>query len=172
MKPGRMPRSQAEHWRVLQVVVETGGYAQAAAALHGEAVSKNPDKILETLAPAAPYEYGSQAMIRVGFLTCYPIYFRAEAYLAARQGAQATAEFQKILDHPQLTLTDPVGAMAFLGLARAASLSGDRAKSLAAYERFLALWKDAGPGAPLKKQAAMEYAQLKNSPRAAPQQKR
>jgi DNA-binding transcriptional LysR family regulator len=29
-----MPRSQAEHWRVLQVVVETGGYAQAAAALH------------------------------------------------------------------------------------------------------------------------------------------
>ncbi|WP_036665483.1 LysR family transcriptional regulator [Paludibacterium yongneupense] len=34
MKPGRMPRSQAEHWRVLQVVVESGGYAQAAAALH------------------------------------------------------------------------------------------------------------------------------------------
>jgi hypothetical protein len=45
-------------------------------------------------------------------------------YLAGRQGEQAATEFQKIFDHPQLTLTDPVSATATLGLARAHELSG------------------------------------------------
>jgi len=90
----------------------------------------NPDAILNELAPAMPTEFGSHAVDRVAFLTCYSIYFRGEAYLDARQGIQAAAEFQKILDHPQLTLTDPVSAMATLGLARAYELSGDRAKVL------------------------------------------
>ena len=125
----------------------------AAAALHGKAPAREYGKALDALAAAAPYELGSMAMKRVAFLTCYPIYFRGEAYLASQQGALAAAEFQKVLDHPQLTLTDPVGAMATLGLARAYALSGDRGKSRAAYERFLALWKNSEPGAPLRKQA-------------------
>ena len=85
-------------------------------------------------------------MDRVAFLTCYSIYFRGEAYLANHQGAQAAAEFQKILDHPQLTLADPVSAMAMLGLARASELSGDRTKSVATYKNFQNLWRNADSG--------------------------
>jgi tetratricopeptide (TPR) repeat protein len=119
---------------------------RAAAALHSGAPMNNPDAILNELAPAMPTEFGSHAVDRVAFLTCYSIYFRGEAYLDARQGIQAAAEFQKILDHPQLTLTDPVSAMATLGLARAYELSGDRAKSVASYKNFQNLWKNADSG--------------------------
>jgi tetratricopeptide (TPR) repeat protein len=122
---------------------------RAAAALHsGEPVS-NPDAILRELAPAEPSEFGSHAMERVAYLTCYSIYFRGEAYLAGRQGAPAVAEFQKILAHPQLTLTDPVSAMAELGLARAYDLSGDRAKSAAAYKDFQNMRKNPDSGVSL-----------------------
>jgi eukaryotic-like serine/threonine-protein kinase len=134
---------------------------RSAAVLYSSAADKDPGKALDELAAAAPYEMGSQAIIRVAFLTCYPVYLRGQAYLELKQGPQAAAEFQKILDHPQLTLTDPVGAMARLGLARAYALSGDRVKSLAAYEAFLAINKDADPNARLKSQAAAEYAKLK-----------
>jgi DNA-binding SARP family transcriptional activator len=109
--------------------------------------------ILNELAPTLPNEFGSHAMDRVAFLTCYSIYFRGEAYLAGRQGAPAAAEFQKILDHPQLTLTDPVSAMATLGLARAYEISGDRAKSAAAYKDFQTLRKNADPGISLSLRA-------------------
>ncbi len=119
---------------------------RAAAALHSGAPVKDPDAILSELAPAMPTEFGSHAVDRVAFLTCYSIYFRGETYLAARQGAKAAAEFQKILDHSHLTLTDPVSARAMLGLARAYELSGDHAKSVASYKNFKNLWKDADPG--------------------------
>jgi tetratricopeptide (TPR) repeat protein len=119
---------------------------RAAAALDSGAPVKNPEAILNELAPALPNEFGSHAMERVAYLTCYSIYFRGEAYLAARQGPQAVAEFQKILAHPQLTLTDPVSAMATLGLARAYALSGDRDKSAAAYKSFQNLRKNADSG--------------------------
>lgn len=119
---------------------------RAATALHSGAPVNNPDAIVKELAPAMPAEFGSHAVERVAYLTCYSIYFRGEAYLAARQGAQAAREFQKILDHPQLTLTDPVSARATLGLARAYELSGDRAKSIASYKNFQNLWKNADSG--------------------------
>jgi len=131
---------------------------QAAAALHGGAPAKGSGKAIDALSAAVPFELGSQAMNRVAFLTCYPIYFRGEAYLASGQGAMAGAEFQKIVDHPQLTLTDPVGAMATLGLARAYALSGDRAKSIEAYKSFHSLWKGADPNVPVAKRAAGEFA--------------
>lgn len=133
----------------------------AALALRGNAATAVSGKVLETLAAARPYEFGSQAMSRVAFLTAYPVYFRGEAYLAAHQGGLAAKEFQKLLDRPQLTLTDPVGAMATLGLARAFALSGDKAKSRAAYESFFAQWKDAPSGTPLLRQATGEYSRLR-----------
>ena len=114
---------------------------RAAAVLHSGAPVENPLGIIDDLASAQPTEFGSHSMERVAYLTGYAIYFRGEAYLAARQGAQAAKEFQKLLDHPQLTLTDPVSAMATLGLARAYELSGDKAKSVGAYNKFLTLRK-------------------------------
>jgi tetratricopeptide (TPR) repeat protein len=90
----------------------------------------------------------------------YPVYVRGEAYLAARKGSEAAAEFQKILDHRGIVLNEPIGALAHLQLGRAYTLSGDTAKAKAAYQDFLTLWKDADPDIPILKQAKAEYAKL------------
>jgi hypothetical protein len=89
-----------------------------------------------------------------------PIYIRGEAYLNARQGVEAALEFQRILDHRGLVLTDPIGALAHLELGRAFVLSGDKSKAKTAYQDFLTLWKDADPDIPILKQAKAEYARL------------
>jgi hypothetical protein len=39
-------------------------------------------------------------------------------------------------------------------------LSGDTIKAKAAYQDFLALWKDADPDVPILRQAKAEYARL------------
>ena len=49
----------------------------------------------------------------------YTIYVRGLAYLAAHQGAEAAVEFQKILDHRGIVVSDPIGALAHLQLGRA-----------------------------------------------------
>ena len=88
------------------------------------------------------------------------VYLRGEAYLAAHQGAEAAAEFQKILDHRGIVVSDPIGALAHLQLGRAFAMAGDKAKAKAAYQDFLGLWKDADPDIPILIQAKSEYARL------------
>ena len=90
----------------------------------------------------------------------YPNYVRGEAYLAARQGSEAVAEFRKILDHRGIVVNAPIGALAHLGLGRAYALSGDKSRARIAYQDFLTLWKDAEPDIPILKQAQAEYAKL------------
>ena len=90
----------------------------------------------------------------------YPIYVRGLAYLAARQPAEAAAEFQRILDHRSIVLVDPMDAMARLQLARALVLSGETAKAKSAYNDLFALWKDADPKIPMVNEARAEYAKL------------
>jgi len=51
-------------------------------------------------------------------------------------------------------------ALAYLGLARAHVLQGDTSKAKAAYQDFLALWKNADPEIPILKEARTEYAKL------------
>jgi len=89
------------------------------------------------------------------------IHTRGEAYLAAKRGAEAAAEFQKILDHRGIVATDPVGALAHLQSGRAFVLSGDKAKAKTAYQDFLTLWKDADADIPIYQQAKAEYAKLR-----------
>jgi hypothetical protein len=68
-----------------------------------------------------PIEYGQTYFIDQ--ISClYPTYIRGEAYLAARQGTQAAAEFQKILDHSGIVWNCWAGALARLGVARANAL--------------------------------------------------
>ena len=90
----------------------------------------------------------------------YPVYLRGQAYLLARQGKEAAAEFQKIIDHRGLVLNFPLGALAHLGLARAYAQQGEPDKARAAYQQFLTLWKDADPDIPVFQQAKAEYAKL------------
>jgi DNA-binding winged helix-turn-helix (wHTH) protein len=112
---------------------------------------KDSGKALEALRVTPPYELA---------FGLYPLYVRGEAYLAANQGREAAAEFQKLLDHRGAVGSEPVGALAHLGLARAYRLQGERAKAIAAYRDFLTLWKDADPDIPILQQAKAEYAKL------------
>ena len=120
----------------------------------------NPQQALHALEAAAPYELGLPAVSFYNWPNLYPVYVRGEAYLAAHQGNEAAAEFQKILDHRGIVLNEPIGALAHLQLGRAYALQGDIAKSRAAYQDFLTLWKDADPDIPIFKQAKAEYAKL------------
>jgi len=124
-------------------------------------LNANPLEALHSLEAAAPYELGLPAMGFCNWPNLYPAYVRGEAYLAAQQGPEAAAEFQKILDHRGIVLNEPIGALAHLQLGRAYALQGDTAKARAAYQDFLALWKDADPDIPILKQAKAEYAKQK-----------
>jgi eukaryotic-like serine/threonine-protein kinase len=121
----------------------------------------NPRQALEALRVAAPYELGLPAIQYYNWPNLYPVYVRGEAYLAAHQGNEAAAEFQKILDHRGIVLNEPIGALAHLQLGRAYAMQGDTAKSRAAYQDFLTLWKDADPDILIFKQAKAEYAKLR-----------
>ena len=81
-------------------------------------------------------------------------------YLVQRNGPAAAAEFQKFLDHTGIVQNFLLGSLAHLQLARAYALSSDTAKAKAAYQDFLALWKDADPDIPILKEAKAEYARL------------
>ena len=121
----------------------------------------NPAKAIEWLQIASTYEFGEPQSCFYGFFgVMYPVYVRGEAYLALHQGAQAAAEFKKIVDHRGIVISDPVGAMAHLQLGRAYLMAGDKAKAKAAYGDFLNLWKDADSGIPVLQQAKSEYARL------------
>jgi serine/threonine protein kinase/tetratricopeptide (TPR) repeat protein len=87
-------------------------------------------------------------------------YVRGEAFAAGHRYGEAAAEFQKILDHRGIVGLDPIGALAHLQLGRVFALSGDKARAKAAYETFLALWKDADPTTPVLKKAKAEYGRL------------
>jgi eukaryotic-like serine/threonine-protein kinase len=92
-----------------------------------------------------------------GMMTAY---LRGQAYLQLRQGKEAAAEFQRLIDHPGIVVNSPFGPLARVGLARAHVLQGDTAKARAAYQDILTLWKDADPDIPIYKQAKAEYAKL------------
>jgi hypothetical protein len=121
-----------------------------------------PSKALESLKTAAPFELGVPlcSVPPAFFGVLYPAYFRGAAYLALHQGTEAAVEFQKILDHRGMVISDPIGALAHLQLGRALVLTGNPVKAKLAYQDFLSLWKDADPDIPIFKQARAEYAKL------------
>jgi hypothetical protein len=88
------------------------------------------------------------------------VYLRGLAYLQAKHGPQAVAEFQKVLDHKSAFGASPYVSLARLGVARGFALSGDPAKARTAYQDFFTKWKDADPDIPILKQAKSEYAKL------------
>jgi serine/threonine protein kinase/tetratricopeptide (TPR) repeat protein len=121
----------------------------------------NSSEAIERLKAAAPYELGMSTSSPFTWTAMYPVFVRGEAYLAAHQGREAAAEFQKILDQRGISLNQPIRALAHLDLARAYLLQADTAKAKAGYQDFLTLWKDADPDIPILKEAKAEYAKLK-----------
>jgi eukaryotic-like serine/threonine-protein kinase len=123
---------------------------------------REPGKAIELLKAAAPYDLGTPLSLAPGlFGPLYTVYVRGLAYLAARQGDEAAAEFQKILDHRSIVVSDAIGVLAHLQLGRARAMSGDQSNARKAYDAFFALWKDADPGIPILTLAKSEYAVLK-----------
>jgi tetratricopeptide (TPR) repeat protein len=117
-----------------------------------------PAKAVELLASASPYE------------RAYPeaVYLRGLAYLRLQKGAEAAAEFRKILDHKGASWGSTwfypnwglYYSISYLGLARGSALAGDAANARRAFQDFFALWKDADPDIPILTQAQAEYAKL------------
>jgi eukaryotic-like serine/threonine-protein kinase len=117
---------------------------------------KDPARALQYLQPAAAYELGDMEHFNAG----YPVYFRAQAYLAAHRDGEAAAEFQRILDHSGVVLNDPIAPLARLGLARAYAAQGNAGKARAAYGEFFTLWSNADPDISVLQQAKAEFAKL------------
>ncbi len=112
----------------------------------------NPAQAIQLLHSASRYD-------RIG--DYWTEYLRGQAYLTQGAGAEAAAEFQKILDHRSFAPTSVLYPLAHLGLARAAMLQGDSAKARKSYQDFFALWKDADPDIPILIEARKEYEKLK-----------
>jgi eukaryotic-like serine/threonine-protein kinase len=132
---------------------------------------KDPATALTELQATAAMDLGG--ILYLPSNTClFPVEARAEAYLAAHQGAAAIAEFQRILDHPGLVLNCPMGSLGYLGQARAYALQAadpsasaktkedSLGKARAAYQQFLTIWKDADPDIPILIAASAEYSKL------------
>ena len=130
---------------------------------------KDAASALNKLRPAALLELG-ETPFGDNISCLFPVYVRGEAYLAAGQGKESAAEFQKILDHSGIVWNCWTGALAHLGVARAnafqartsqgADADAARVRALVAYKEFLTLWKDADPDVPILKEAKAEYAKL------------
>jgi len=107
------------------------------------------DRAIELLQSVTPYERAHQMSN----------YIRGLALLRLKKGAEAAAEFQKILDHRGANW-GPLYPLSYLGAARGAALAGDPVHAREAYESFFALWKDADPDVPILLQARKESAGL------------
>jgi tetratricopeptide (TPR) repeat protein len=116
---------------------------------------------IQTLQLAEPLDYA----VPGGFEnSLYPPYVRGEAWLAGKDGVKAAIEFQKLIDHPGMLLNSPLGALAYLGQARAYVLASQPEKAQAAYTEFFYLWKDADPEIPILRTARGESARLPAGP--------
>ena len=134
---------------------------------------KNPSAAVTSLNPALPPIEFAEIEFAANPSCLYHTYIRGEAYLAAGQGKEGAAEFQKIIDHNGIVWNCWTGALAHLGVARANALQSRnsqgadadsaRIRALAAYKDFLTLWKDADPDIPILKQAKAEYAKLQTA---------
>jgi serine/threonine protein kinase/tetratricopeptide (TPR) repeat protein len=140
--------SEAARSRPDDTIVQSvgGPWVQATAALN----SGDAAKAIALLNSASSYDKGNTGVH----------YIRGLAYLKSKQGTNAVQEFQKVLALRNAAAADPLVPMSHLGLARAYALSGDAAKSRAAYQDFFALWKDAEPDVPVLKEAQAEYQKL------------
>jgi tetratricopeptide (TPR) repeat protein len=118
-----------------------------------------PAKSVELLASASPYE-------RSYFDA---VYLRGLAYLRLHKGAEAAAEFRKIVDHKGANWASAwrypywgqFYSLSYLGVARGSALAGDTAKARKAFQDLFELWKDADTDIPILPQAKADYAKLR-----------
>jgi len=87
-------------------------------------------------------------------------YIRGEALFRTGSLKEGIAEFQKIVDHPGVRFTDPIGSLAYLRTSQGYHRLGDQIRARGGYETFLRRWADADPDVPILKQAQREFRAL------------
>jgi len=125
-----------------------------------EMAGQKPLRALELLDVVKPYERG-QLIGNLSYSCMIPVYLRAEAYLGAKRGQQAAAEFQKLVDSRGVVGNCWSGALAYLGRGRAQAQSGSTNAARASYQEFFSLWKSADSDVPILKSARAEFAKLR-----------
>ena len=130
--------------------------------IHAQAALMNqkPVQALEFLEAVKPFERG-QLIGNLSYSCMVPVYLRGEAFLGTKQGPQALAEFQKLLDSRGIVGNCWSGALALLGQARAQVISGATNAAKNSYQRFFDSWKAADADIPILKAARAEFARLK-----------
>ena len=111
----------------------------------------NGAKALELMKAASSYDKGDAEVLAL----------RGEAFLQNHQPQDAEREFQSAMKLKNEGWQNPSAWLAQLYLARSYVMEGDTAKARAAYQDFLATWKDADADLPLLSAAKAEYAKLK-----------
>jgi len=112
----------------------------------------NFTQAIQLLEMSRPYE---------GYALFQIAYLRGKLYLSLQKGADASAEFQTILDNRAWGPTLYFYPLARLGLARSAALSGDSVNARKGYQDFFALWKEADPDARTLQEARLEDEKLR-----------
>jgi DNA-binding winged helix-turn-helix (wHTH) protein/tetratricopeptide (TPR) repeat protein len=88
-------------------------------------------------------------------------YIRGEALFRTNRVQEGLAEFQKIVDHPGIRFTDPIGSLASLQISRGYRFAGDQDKARSEYEKLFKRWADADPDLPILKEAQHEFRTLR-----------
>jgi DNA-binding winged helix-turn-helix (wHTH) protein/tetratricopeptide (TPR) repeat protein len=108
----------------------------------------NAARALEQLQASSRYEAAAEF---------WQQHLRGRAHLKLGRGAEAAAEFQKILDQHGFAPLSPLYPLAHLDVARAAALTGDTARSRKSYAEFFAAWKYADADLPILREAKSEH---------------
>jgi predicted Zn-dependent protease len=90
----------------------------------------------------------------------WPKYLRAQAHLLLNNGREAALQFEQILQHRGEAPDSMLYPLVYLGLARAAALSGDVPRARQSYNELLAFWKDADTDLPPLESARQELERI------------
>jgi class 3 adenylate cyclase/Flp pilus assembly protein TadD/predicted negative regulator of RcsB-dependent stress response len=110
-----------------------------------------PAAAIQELEGSQPFDFGSDGA-----------YLRGLSYLDLKDGAHAVEAFQRATQYKGADLQAQMQdyAQAMLGLARAYTLTGNKAAAKHSYEAFFTLWKSADADLPQLLAARKEYAAL------------
>jgi DNA-binding winged helix-turn-helix (wHTH) protein/tetratricopeptide (TPR) repeat protein len=128
--------------------------------IHAQIALQSGDagKAIDVLETTAPYEMASPSALATS--TFFPAYLRGEAFLSLGNGEQAAVEFNKLLDHPGMTLNYPLGPLAKLGMARSLAQKKEFTKAGATYQELFQVWQSADSNLRILKEAKAEFARL------------
>jgi tetratricopeptide (TPR) repeat protein len=128
-----------------------GVYRPMGAAIIARRRGATPDQILETMAPAVPYQLGQYAVL-------LPVFIRATLLADAGDAQGAEREFQRVLDNRGVDPTSPMLPLSHLGLARTHKSAHQITESCTEYQEFFREWRNADADVPILRTARSEAA--------------